>query len=759
MVGRIIHMRWLTLFSVGFLLLLFQPALGSTNQVDPNSVWRGLDGEGMPRDATSIGTGRDGRAIYICRAQYKGGWQLGRILHQRCLHRGDKRDVVHSESQVLSLPPSSRWISVAGKYRGADAVDLELGGKFTTLCRVRRAGRTFVGVVRAKGCQTFTSTRSSSNLFKAYELLIDPGARESRRYRQAVLELRKVIHDLSNLLSEVNAALQRELQAKQLELLARRVAPALKSARGTYERLESGIMPSKLPSLRALYASELEPLLGQLGRAQDRLATAGRLAVAQQRCIELERDIRKTVDVLTADTMLAGKISARQRIAALSGLQERLNQERTAVRKTGSRALNTRIEKLFAPLPALLSDAIYNLQPWLPIKDRQSLFGAYVAGLSPKTPGSILVALRLLLELFRPTDPSLEVAQVVDLWLALTDEVASSLEQRERLELPDFNAVAERPETHSELRAFVANLRRNGLRWLETQPDPDELGRGQASRFLLFTDHEWIAKRLRQKVPPDVRERVACLRWPIWETGSLAAQLNRCSQFWEKFPKSTLARKLKDELEALVGAYGRTLNRRRCSKEVKATKSPVFAALLRDTCGLKTSQMKVSEGLNAQFQVVRSLIARGKLKAARRALGAMGKRYPHNSALFQLRYEMRRAERQRDEERMSAGQYAQRLRGIESRLSGLEQICVKSAREYRRARKRMRAALRRGMEGRAAHFRRSHDRSFYQACGARDQVLELLAAQRTMAQPQAARVTRETAPSCLSRWRVCDRNP
>ena len=57
----------------------------------------------------------------------------------------------------------------------------------------------------------------------------------------------------------------------------------------------------------------------------------------------------------------------------------------------------------------------------------------------------------------------------------------------------------------------------------------------------------------------------------------------------------------------------------------------------------------------------------------------------------------------------------------------------------------MRLALRKGLDGRATKHKLNHDKAFYRACEARDEVQELLNAQVATGLVQAVRVTKEAS--------------
>jgi len=216
---------------------------------------------------------------------------------------------------------------------------------------------------------------------------------------------------------------------------------------------------------------------------------------------------------------------------------------------------------------------------------------------------------------------------------------------------------------------------------------------------------------------------------------------------------------VEDEIAVLLEIHTDTLNSRRCSQLKAKVRATRFHANVSARCLGKKERTSRKEARKLAFSDVRSAIASGRLRQAAKQLKKLSKVYPHAAMIYQLEYELRRAEQQKAEEKLSALRYAGRLQSIEKRLPALEDVCSRSVREYRRTRKRMRLALRQGQDGRAARLRINHDRAFFRACGARDQVVELLEAQVTTGLVQAVRVTRESAPTCLKQWTICDRNP
>ena len=722
---------------------------------EAGSQWLKMDGGLLPQEATSVGIDRQGGQVFACRGRSEGVWQLGIVRGEACVHHGEKQDTVHLKFDVLSLSASSLWQSMKGSPRGVDLVQLGLGANTKGLCRVRQTGRTHLGELVKKGCRLRTR-QGDVRTVTTYEALVDPEANERAAYQGALGEFRKIVAGLNKWLIKVDTGLEGNSTHADLTRLSSKLTPTVATARRSYERLEKRLSGRQREYLRRLYVQELEPLLSRLARARDGLAVAALEAKTLERCRRFEADVRRTVDLLTSDSALARRLKARQRISVLTEMQARLNDELKRVRVLGNQAIRTEVEGLFRPLPSLLSDAVYHLQPWLEAGERNALYGAYLGGLTLSKPGSASKGLRRLLELFRSSDTSRASAQAVDSWLKLMDNIAATIEQRDLPLLPKASATSFRGFPS---KTFALNLKRNGFSWLETQLDPDELDSGQTSRYLITPNLNWILRRLNQKVPADVVARVRCLRQQMWSGVTFAEQLNACDSFWLEHPKSALSQMLRQELETLVKIHAQTLDERACKRFVRRVSNTSYKNIAESLCLVEQERVSRAEVLRVFYADVRRFISQGKLRKAKSLLKKLRAQHPNAAIAYQLQYELKRAEQQKAEERLSAAKYAGRLQSIERRLPALEEVCIAAGRQYRRARKRMRLALRKGLDGRATRHKLNHDRAFYRACEARDEVQELLNAQVATGLVQAVRVTKETAPTCLKQWSICDRSP
>jgi hypothetical protein len=732
---------------------------------ETGSLWTTYTNGNLPDVATSIGLNATGRPVYVCRGQSEGEWQLGLTRKKSCVHPGERRDTVHLSSEVLSLSSDARWQSVRGVYRGNEAVDIALRAKPTFLCRVRQAGRTRVGLTSRKGCRLIGPNK---RLVKSYELLVDPYARTRNAYRSALGQVRNLVRATHKLAKQIRKDLashtdggkygkpnNRQASSSVLNAHLKRIPRHLASTRSAYLRIKASTPLSHRELLQRMHNGSLEPALRLLVEARGAIEASMAVADIRERCLSLSKEVRDTVDLFTSDSEATRRLPARQRISVLEELQKRLNQDLQAAHAHGDRTLYEEIDRLFKPLPALLSDAIYYTQPWLRPAERLSLYSSFVGSLSIQKAGSASKGLRRLLELFRVSDPSVTVARAVDTWLAMMDDIAASIEQRGLPTLPSPDAA---PFTGSSARTFAANLRRNGFLWSRTELEPDELDSGQTSRYLISPDLTWIVAKLSQKIPLDVIARVSCLRHASNTSTGFAAQLRVCDTFRVSHPTSSLTATLDQELRALLQVHAGTLEGRSCSAVLRRIRGTSFHKPLKVLCSSTEQRKQRRETKRQAVAEIRALIQAERLKAARSKLKRLVTTFPNSAIVFQIEYELKRARRAKAE-RLSSMKYASRLQSIEARLPALEETCSKSVRDYRRARKRMRVALRRGNEGRAAQLRLDHDRAFFRACAARDQVNELLSAQETSGLVQATRVTRETARTCLRQWAVCDRKP
>jgi hypothetical protein len=719
---------------------------------EPHSLWTPYVGGNIPTVATSVGLNANGRPVYVCRGQSEGEWQLGQTRGKACVHPGERRDTVHLASEVLSLSPDARWKSVRGVYRGNEAVDVRLRAKPAFLCRVRRAGRTSVGLASKKGCRLIGP---GARLRSSYELLVDPYSRTRHAYRGALANVQRLAESTHALTDEIRKALANQANGRELASYLKRIPRHLAATRSGFLRIEASTPVTHRKLLQRHRNEHLEPAFRRLVEMRGSIEVSLAVADIRARCRSLTKEVRDTVDLFTSDSEAARRLPARQRISVLKELQKRINRELKAAHSYGERTLYGEVDGLFKPLPALLSDAIYHTQPWLQPVDRLSLYSSFIGSLSIQKVGSASKGLRRLLELFRVSDPSVTVARAVDSWLAMMDDIAASIEQRD---LPALPRDASASFKGSPARTFAANLRRNGFVWTQTQLEPDELDSGQTSRYLINPDLAWIVTRLSQKVPLDVIARVSCLRHESTTSASFAAQLRECDGFRNSYPTSSLALTLNGELSSLLQVHAGTLRGRACTGLLRRIRGTSFHGSLKGLCANTAVRKQRSEKKRLAVAEIRRLIGAGRLNAVRAQLKRLTTSHPNSAIVYQLEYELKRARRSKAE-RLSSMKYASRLQNIEGRLPALEEICFNSVRGYRRARKRMRLALRRGNEGRAAQLRLHHDRAFFRACAARDQVKELLSAQEVSGLVQATRVTRETARTCLRQWAICDRNP